>query len=125
MQKNIDVIGQLWKILPNMTLVNKANSTNWQFQKNKWILPLEETEHAIQDQSSGKVLVLKRKRNGSINSKKKVILQDRNDTLSDKWYRSKQDSEGWFTLENKDFGGLLTAEKPKKTRVSGKQELLH
>ena len=38
-------LGQLWKYLPDNTLINKAGS--WEFREVKWILPEEGQEHNL------------------------------------------------------------------------------
>ena len=110
-----------------MKLVNKARKLqNKELDDRQWILPLPETDGTIE--SSGEVLGRAQKKDCSFGPKAK--LQERGKaspsrfncqpvTDSQRWFRSKSDSEGYFTLKNMESGQLLTTETKKKFKLTG------
>ena len=71
---NPSISDQLWKQLPNMTLVNKGSS--WQHQEKKFELPQEGREHNIQRKDSKYVLGFRLKKNGEPGKYVKLVERD-------------------------------------------------
>ena len=111
-----------------MKLINKARKLqNKKADNRQWILPLPETDGNIE--SSGEVLGLAQKKDCSFGPKAK--LQRRGIASpskfncqpvidSQRWFRSKSDSEGYFTLKNIKSGQLLTTETKTKFKLTGR-----
>ena len=87
-----------------------------------WSIPIEEGNGNIEN--SGKVLTLQQRKD--CNYGVRVKLQDRGTAFkscsplsdSEMWFRSKEDNQGYFTLQNLATGKYLTAEE-KKLTMSG------
>ena len=102
-----------------MKLINEAGT--WQYQKKKFIIPLEDTESYIEDEKSKKVLGLRFKKNVGVWGVKAKLLQ-RNSPASNEqlWIRKRvNNSTELFTLTNKETGELLSAKNPKETVKGG------
>ena len=102
-----------------MKLINEAGT--WQYQKKKFIIPLEDTESYIEDEKSKKVLGLRFKKNVGVWGVKAKLLQ-RNSPASNEqlWIRKRvNNSTELFTLTNKETGELLSAKNHKETVKGG------
>ena len=87
---------QLWK-LNNGKLENKGGS--WIWKDKIWNIPNEGEEGIVKEKGSGKVL------------EPDATFEDLTAEGKDaqKWSRSKNDLNGWFTLTNLETGKVLTA----------------
>ena len=102
-----------------MKLINKAGP--WKYNDDKFTIPLEGTEGAIELQSTRKkVFGLKTLKRGPKEFGYKVKLLKRNTPTSNSqlWLRTQIENE-WFTLKNKANGRLLTARDIENTVVAG------
>ena len=104
-----------------MKLVNKDRKVkSKKLDDRQWILPPPETDGPIEEESSGKLLSVRQKKSCAFG--KVANLQDRGEIQftckpesdSQRWFRSKSDDMGYFTIKNIATGQLLTA----KTKTS-------
>ena len=99
-----------------MKLVNKDRKVkSKKLDDRQWILPPPETDGPIEEESSGKLLSVRQKKSCAFG--KVANLQDRgeiqfnckHESDSQRWFRSKNDDQGYFTIKNIATGQLLTA----------------
>ena len=106
-----------------MKLIN--NVLNLKSMDKAWLIPNEEENGNIE--SSGQVLAVKQRKDCSFGYI--VKLQERGTRFkncnfssdSEKWFRSKKDERGFFTLQNLATGKYLTADEKRKFIVTGTQ----
>ena len=116
---NFYILDQLWSYDPDtMQLINKAGI--WRYMEDKFTIPLENTEGAIELQdprkSRKKVFGLKGLKTGPRAFGYKVKLLKRGKPTGDEqiWLRSPVENN-WFTLKNKATGRFLTKRDDKYT----------
>ena len=87
-----------------MILVLSDAPCSWEFKDNIWTIPTEDKEDYIkvtQGLNSGKVLAV---------SGEDVVLEDitENSKSSHLWIKGSENSDGYFSLKNKETGKYLT-----------------
>ena len=102
-------------------------SSSWEFEDNIWTIPSDDKEGYIEvkDSNPGKVLAL----NGE-----DVVLDDKTKKLTNSqiWIKGPENSEGCFSLKNKETGKFLTlfihkvkGERTTLISVKGKASLVY
>ena len=106
-------LDQLWKFTEDNQLVNKSGE--WIFTHKKWKIPCG-CAGFIKDLESDFVLGL------DGDNKNQVTLQDTRDQtiFAQKWIRSKQNHDGWFTLQNSGSKDYLAVVSNNEIITSGK-----
>ena len=94
---------QLWR-LTNESKLESLYSSSWEFDNKTWTIPTEDKEDYIkvtQGLNSGKVLAV---------SGEDVVLEDitENSKSSHLWIKGSENSDGYFSLKNKETGKYLT-----------------
>jgi len=95
---------QLWTLTEEFKLDNSYSSIGWKFEDKLWTIPSEDKEGghiAVKDSDPVKVLAI----NGE-----EVILEDKaeNSKSSQLWVKGSENSDGYFSLKNKESGKYLT-----------------
>ena len=110
---------QLWKFISKTNcLENKRGS--WMYQNRGWIVLCQEEEGYLES-STGQVLGVldNKKEHGTV-----VNLETKCESYSgQKWIKSEENSDGYFTLKNVNSNKYLTAETPFKTVIAEKFEV--
>ena len=110
-----------------MELETKAGG----FKSKNWMIPLEGGEGYVESVADQEVLGLRQKVDCTfgdrISVKKKGAIKTQpgceDGNTSQKWLRSKDDEEGFFTIKNLANGLLLTSKGKKKFTVTGMSKI--
>ena len=120
------ISAQLWKI-SGTKLINKDLQLRNQEQSNKdWKIPSSGTDGNLEETGRGKIIGIRQKTDCRFGPK--TALQKRGAKYFDcppvsdsqRWLRSDNSSDGWFTLENQANGLFLTSIRKDQYELKGK-----